>query len=92
MSIPPGWDGVKTIQEIWKVDKNIQVVICSAYADQAWDTTAEEPNNAENLLILKKPFEVIEINQLASALTQKWALTNDLHTLVDSQVSSLTLS
>ena len=29
--MPPGWDGVETAQEIWKVDPWVQIVICTAY-------------------------------------------------------------
>ena len=36
MRMPPGWDGLKTIEELWKVDPEIQVVICSAHTDYDW--------------------------------------------------------
>ena len=29
--MPPGWDGVETIHHLWKVDPDLQVVICTAY-------------------------------------------------------------
>ncbi|PYK57611.1 MAG: hypothetical protein DME21_16920, partial [Verrucomicrobia bacterium] len=35
--MPPGWDGVETVEEIWKVDPDLQVVICSAYSDYSWN-------------------------------------------------------
>src|SRR4051812_20207660 len=28
MRMPPGWDGVQTIQHLWMKDPNLQVVIC----------------------------------------------------------------
>ncbi len=31
--MPPGWDGVETVQRIWQVDPQLQVVICTAYSD-----------------------------------------------------------
>ncbi|MGH8328737.1 MAG: response regulator transcription factor, partial [Steroidobacteraceae bacterium] len=31
MRMPPGWDGLETIENLWKVDPEIQVVVCSAY-------------------------------------------------------------
>ena len=31
--MPPGWDGVETIARIWEVDPELQVVVCTAYAD-----------------------------------------------------------
>src|SRR4051812_46035640 len=31
MRMPPGWDGLQTIERLWGVDPNLQVVVCSAY-------------------------------------------------------------
>lgn len=89
MRMPPGWDGVKTIKKIWEIDANIQMVICSAYSDHSWEEITRELGGCENFLILKKPFEVIEISQLASALTKKWELLANLHKLVKSRTDSL---
>ena len=35
--MPPGWDGVETIQHLWKCDPELQVVICTAYSDFSWE-------------------------------------------------------
>lgn len=75
--MPPGWDGVETIKHIWAEDRNIQVVICTAYSDYTWEETVEELGEKDNLLILKKPFDNIAVRQLASALTKKWQLIQD---------------
>lgn len=37
MPMPPGWDGVETIERLWQVDSDLQVVICTAYSDYSWD-------------------------------------------------------
>lgn len=81
--MPPGWNGIETIKKFWKVDPNIQVVICSAHSDYSWEDIQKELGNSENFLILKKPFEVIEICQLASALTQKWDLKKQVQYQID---------
>lgn len=70
--MPPGWDGLETIQHIWEVDKNIQVVICTAYSDYTWEETVSKLGQTDKLLILKKPFDFIAVRQLACALTRKW--------------------
>src|SRR5476651_487944 len=36
MRMPPGWDGLETIERLWAVDPTIQMVICSAYSDHDW--------------------------------------------------------
>ena len=74
MRMPPGWDGLKTIEEIWKIDSRLQAVICTAYSDYSWSDITERLGKSENLLILKKPFDGAEVAQLASALTEKWVL------------------
>jgi two-component system NtrC family sensor kinase len=76
MRMPSGWDGVETIQQIWQVDRKIQIVICTAYSDYAWSEIIEKLGQSDNLLILKKPFDNIEVSQLAAALTDKWWATS----------------
>lgn len=72
--MPPGWDGIHTAAMLWKVDPDLQIVICTAYSDKSWEEMMEEVPNPERLLILKKPFDTIEVLQLAHALTEKWTL------------------
>jgi diguanylate cyclase (GGDEF)-like protein len=75
MRMPPGWDGVKTIQEVWRADPRLQIVICTAHSDYSWDEVLGKLGVEDRLLVLKKPFDNIEVAQLASALTMKWDLT-----------------
>ncbi|PWY54977.1 diguanylate cyclase [Legionella qingyii] len=75
--MPPGWDGIETIKHMWEVDPDIQVVICTAYSDYSWEETVKELGIGDNYLILKKPFDVVAVRQLACALTRKWILAND---------------
>jgi two-component system cell cycle sensor histidine kinase/response regulator CckA len=72
--MPPGWDGLETAARIWEADPDLQVVICTAYSDKSWDEMMEKVSNPERVLILKKPFDTIEVLQLAYGLTEKWSL------------------
>ncbi len=72
--MPPGWDGIETIERLRQVDPALQIVICSAYSDYSWKAIDERLQATDWLLILRKPFEHAEIRQLASALTEKWNL------------------
>ena len=72
MRMPPGWDGLETIQRLWAVDPNVQVVICSAHSDYDWTEVVARLDHSDKLLVVKKPFEPIEVLQCASALTRKW--------------------
>jgi diguanylate cyclase (GGDEF)-like protein len=72
MRMPPGWDGLETIEHLWGLDPDLQVVICSAHSDYDWSDVIERLGHSDKLLVLKKPFEPIEVLQCASALTRKW--------------------
>lgn len=72
MRMPPGWNGLETIARLWAIDPDIQMVICSAYSDHDWNDLVARLNNSDKLLVVKKPFEPIEVLQCAHALTRKW--------------------
>jgi two-component system NtrC family sensor kinase len=74
MRMPPGWDGLETIERVWKVDPDLQIVICSAYSDYSWPQIHARLGTRDALLIIKKPFDTIEIVQVAHAMTSKWSL------------------
>jgi signal transduction histidine kinase len=70
--MPPGWDGVETILRIWERYPDLQVVICTAYSDYSWEDMVDKLGHSDRLVILKKPFDPIEVLQLANALSAKW--------------------
>jgi PAS domain S-box-containing protein len=70
--MPPGWDGVETISRLWEKCPDLQVVICTAYSDYSWEEMTTKLGNSDRLVVLKKPFDNIEVLQLAYALTKKW--------------------
>ncbi|MGC9942773.1 MAG: helix-turn-helix domain-containing protein [Verrucomicrobiota bacterium] len=70
----PGIDGVETIERMWALDARIQTVICTAYADYRWEDLSKRLGRTDRLLVLKKPFQGIEVMQLASTLAEKWNL------------------
>ncbi|HTA30749.1 MAG TPA: PAS domain S-box protein, partial [Candidatus Cybelea sp.] len=72
--MPPGWDGVETIAKLWEVAPELQVVICTAYSDYSWGSMTSRLQHRDRLVILKKPFDAMEVLQMASALTEKWRL------------------
>ncbi|MGB7747309.1 MAG: response regulator [Verrucomicrobiia bacterium] len=76
--MPPGWDGIETISRIWKTYPDLQVVICTAYSDYSWTEMIRQIGRSDSLVILKKPFDNIEVMQLAHALTEKWLLSHQV--------------
>ncbi len=96
MRMPPGWDGLETIEHLWQADARLQIVICTAYSDQPWDEIRARIGRTDKLLILQKPFNGIEALQLATALCRKWDLANkavgqlhELSRLVDERTMEL---
>src|SRR5208282_293202 len=75
MQMPPGWDGIQTIQKLWEVDPHLHVVICSAYSAYSWKEIAQKLQGSDRLLILKKPFDESEVYQVACSQTAKWFVT-----------------
>jgi diguanylate cyclase len=84
MRMPPGWDGLETIEHLWQEDPDVQIVICSAHSDYDWRDIFERLGHSDKLLILKKPFEPIEVLQCASALSRKWQHERALEAHVES--------
>jgi diguanylate cyclase (GGDEF)-like protein len=84
MRMPPGWDGLETIERLWAEDPGVQIVICSAHSDYDWRDIFERLGHSDKLLILKKPFEPIEVMQCASALSRKWQHERALEAHVES--------
>jgi signal transduction histidine kinase len=72
--MPPGWDGVETTAQIWQKYPDLQVVICTAYSDYSWEEMLKKLGYSDRLVILKKPFDNIEVLQLAISMTEKWRL------------------
>ena len=96
LRMPPGLDGVETIARLWREDPDLQMVICTAYSDYSWEEITTQLGQSDNLLVLKKPFDNIEVLQLAHALARKWSLAQqarlkleDLDEMVRAQTQEL---
>ena len=72
--MPPGLDGVKTVRRIWEIDSEVLVVLCSAYSDYTWEEIGRELGRTDRFLILRKPFDNIEVRQCAAALAVRWTI------------------
>jgi two-component system, NtrC family, sensor kinase len=75
MRMPEGWDGAQTIEHLWQADPRLQVVVCTAYSDYSWEELLDRLQAHDRLLILKKPFDNIEVQQMANTLLTKWDMT-----------------
>jgi diguanylate cyclase (GGDEF)-like protein len=72
--LPPGLDGIETVTRMWEIDSEILVVLSSAYSDYSWSEMARRLGRTDRFLILKKPFDNLEVRQLAMAMSEKWQM------------------
>jgi len=70
--MPPGWDGIETIQKIWEKHPYTEVVLCSAYSDYTSDEIISTLGESHRLLFMKKPFDGVAVKHMALAMTTKW--------------------
>jgi len=77
VQMPPGWDGVQTMSEIWKIAPDLQIVICTAYSNYSLEEI-QKVGRPDQFVVLKKPFDTIEVLQLANVFSEKWELLNEV--------------
>lgn len=94
--MPPGWDGVESAARVLDSDPDVHVVLCTAYPERGWRHRVEQLPGRDRVLVLKKPFDIVEVQQLASALCEKWlhsqrnrARLHDLERSVTAQQGAL---
>jgi predicted signal transduction protein with EAL and GGDEF domain len=94
--MPPGLDGIQTTARLLEQDPEVGIVICSAYSDHSWEEMTQAFGKTDRVLILKKPFDTVEVRQLAHALQRRWELARladlrvaDLAAVIDAQTREL---
>jgi CheY-like chemotaxis protein len=75
MRMPPGWDGVETLERIWYESPDIEGVICSAYSDYSWHDMIRRLKRP-GLRLLNKPFASKDLLEFAWSLTSRWLAMN----------------
>jgi len=70
--MPPGWDGVNTIEQIWAEYPDLPVVIHAPYSDYSAPEIIERLGASEKLLIFKYPPDNEAIHRFAVAITKGW--------------------
>jgi signal transduction histidine kinase/AmiR/NasT family two-component response regulator len=78
LQMPPGINGMDTARRLWTIDPDLQVVICTAHTDNTLEEMLSKNSTSDRLLLLKKPFEPLEVIQLANSLTEKRSLIQQI--------------
>ena len=80
--MPPGIDGIKTIRRVRRIDREVEIVIMTAYADRSLPEIVHDQELLYKLLYIRKPFVHEEIQQITVSLVGKWNVEREL---VDNQ-------
>jgi two-component system NtrC family sensor kinase len=69
--MPNGWDGIEIISRLWQAHGNLLIVLCTAFSDRSGEDLREQLGYNSRLLMLRKPFEPLEVRQLTQALDER---------------------
>ena len=74
--LEPGQDGLVTTRTLWEEDPWIEVVLCTGLPEATSSREIAQHCAAapDQVVILCKPFEPVEVRQLTHALAEKWEL------------------
>jgi len=89
--MPPGLDGIKTIAKIWEQYPSMEIVICTAYSDYSWVDIIDILGPSDHLLVLKKPFDADEAQQMALAMTRRAGKASEQKKYINTLTSDLQL-
>lgn len=71
MQMPPGWNGIETIRQLWALVPSLPVVVCTAYSEYSWIDICRMLGKIEQLNLLPKPFVAHEVHDLLDNLVHE---------------------
>ena len=74
----PGMDGIEAVQRIRETDRNVEIVVMTAYSDRSHGDIVRETELLHKMLYVRKPFTREEIQQIAICLVGKWNVARAL--------------
>lgn len=70
--MPPGMDGIEATQQIWKIQPDVIVIVCTAYSDYSIDMIIHKLGISDKMLLLNKPFPPTVLKQSTITMLRKW--------------------
>ena len=71
MQMPPGWNGIETIRQLWTLCPTLPVVVCTAYSEYSWIDICGMLGNTEKLNLLPKPFVAAEVHDIVNSVVSR---------------------
>jgi len=69
MCMPPGWDGIETIRQLWNLCPGLKVIVCTAHSAYSWPDVVALLGRSDQLHLLPKPFSKADAISLIDAVT-----------------------
>ena len=76
--MPPGVDGIETIRRVREVDRDVEIVLMTAYTDRSLPEIIPNVEPLHKVLYIRKPFARDEIQQITLSLVGKWNVEQEL--------------
>ena len=76
--MPPGADGIETVRQIRQFERDLEIVIMTAYSDKTLPEIVNDMELLHKLLYIRKPFSREEIQQITLSLVGKWNIEQEL--------------
>ncbi|MBC7976475.1 MAG: response regulator, partial [Myxococcales bacterium] len=78
----PGWSGLDTLEQIWKIAPEMQALFCTG-SKLSHEELQRRFGDTDAILAITKPFSQLELAQAAQTLTTKWRLQRQARAHVD---------
>ncbi|MCY4653810.1 MAG: sigma 54-interacting transcriptional regulator, partial [Dehalococcoidia bacterium] len=74
----PGIDGIETIRRLREIDRDIEIVVMTAYTDRSLVEIIRNMELSHKVLYIRKPFSHEEIQQITLSLVGKWNVEQEV--------------
>ena len=75
--MPPGMDGIETVRRIREFEKDLEIVMMTAYTDKPLHEIITNMELLHKLLYIRKPVAREEIQQITLSLVEKWNIEQE---------------